>query len=981
MAKKIKIMNYFYIHSHKFIFYTSLTVILFLLVFFTLPVFANEVVLNTSFSVTIPEKQSGNPGEFITYVLDLQNRSALPAELRVEYLSPSNWSVIGDTFITIPANTSNFFFPVTVLIPPDATANHEELVQIRFKLKGETFTLPKVNIPVRVNPVSSVNFDTSPTLKGTYGSTVSYKVTVSNNGNTAESFSVQSRSENSWLFTIQPSIFKLSPGEKKDIIVEHKIPLYTEIPADHLYLTFSWGSQQKLVTLTTWVTDQNEELSQQYYIWQGQFSLSHSNLNNLSSTDPNAFFSISGQWEPQGWAQFYLSDPYYDDTRTWYGNVKYRDWVIKTGEFPLSWSGLVTPATSEGTVFLTHSNDQESISLYKWNNNFGVEADYNNYSTFRLLHSSLSDVTSNIMEWNYWQNISPGLKWAHALTYNLSNSDAFGYSLNLDGSKQKLLWNTNYQYLQGFMDFNRKKIITFNLLEPPTNESITAEVFVNYESKLFNEKDPQTGELHPNLSNDYRLETSWRWPSNFNLRFVRDYHYIYNSLNADSSSVFFESNWTSGSFANEGWFNFSADNDEDTHTLYSKIYLLTTYTLNNYEDLLLNPQIVTYHPTISTNDTSKLGIGYRHRWDNGLELTSMLFNYFNSIGHHGTDLGINWRFYQHQLVFKYSGIWLQGSHTTDILSLSYNQKFSTPVQKPIGTVEGIAFIDRNHNGLMDNSESTVTKVAFLLDGKTPFSSDESGCYKITGLEPGEHHINLNSLYDVIYLTTTPEITVNVKPYQTLKIDLPLIRSQNITGIIYFDQNSNQHHDDNEPCLAGIPVILTTKTGPEPLRVYSNRYGLFTFYQLPPEPIQISVDRNLLPEDLQLPLGFMPLEISGDQLENMPPIQIGLIPYVKPIEMITPPTPKLNLSVSKELIYNNETLKILITSINSLKGLTLELPSGEVVTLNPTATQTQWSYLWKVSASLKPGQYKIIARAKTATGEDCKADVNLIILKK
>ena len=155
-------------------------------------VYASEVVLNTALSVTVPETQSGNPGDFLTYVLILQNRSANPANLEVEYFSQNKWNIIGEPTLTVPAQTSNYYFPLTIMIPPNAPANIEELIQVRFKLAGQVFALPTVTIPVQVNPVAEVNFTVPPSLKGIYGSTVIYQIIVTNNGNSVEQFRGQS---------------------------------------------------------------------------------------------------------------------------------------------------------------------------------------------------------------------------------------------------------------------------------------------------------------------------------------------------------------------------------------------------------------------------------------------------------------------------------------------------------------------------------------------------------------------------------------------------------------------------------------------------------------------------------------------------------------------------------------------------------------------------------------------------------------------
>lgn len=112
-----------HLHFHYFQIIISLIIFNLLLMINELPVYAGETVLNTPLSVTIPDQQNGNPGDFLTYVLSFQNRGDSPVDLQVEYLTGPDWNIIGDTMVTIPANAKNFYFPVTVIIPTNASAN------------------------------------------------------------------------------------------------------------------------------------------------------------------------------------------------------------------------------------------------------------------------------------------------------------------------------------------------------------------------------------------------------------------------------------------------------------------------------------------------------------------------------------------------------------------------------------------------------------------------------------------------------------------------------------------------------------------------------------------------------------------------------------------------------------------------------------------------------------------------------------------
>ena len=80
--------------------FISLTIFILLLMLNGLSAFAGETVLNTALSVTIPDQQNGNPGDFLTYVLSFQNRANSPLDLQIEYLPGPDWNIIGDTMVS-----------------------------------------------------------------------------------------------------------------------------------------------------------------------------------------------------------------------------------------------------------------------------------------------------------------------------------------------------------------------------------------------------------------------------------------------------------------------------------------------------------------------------------------------------------------------------------------------------------------------------------------------------------------------------------------------------------------------------------------------------------------------------------------------------------------------------------------------------------------------------------------------------------------
>lgn len=968
---------------HYFQIFISLIIFNLLLVISGLPVYAGETVLNTALSVTIPDQQNGNPGDFLTYVLSFQNRGNSPVDLQIEYLTDPDWDIIGDTMVTIPANAKNLYFPVTVIIPTNASANIVKKIQIRFKIYGEAFNLPMVSIPVFVNPVSTINFTVPPPQNGLNGTAVNYNVVVTNNGNTSEYFSVKGMSENEWPLEIEPSNFQLNPDQSQTVTVKHQIPGYSETDYDQVKLQFSWGNEQKVIFLTTNITDKFAKMADSYYIWQGQISASHPDISNPSISDPNLSFSLNGQWKPDSTAQLYMSDLLSDLNRRYYTHFKTKDWDVKAGDFSLPWEGLIAPKSSLGNLRATHKVGQRSYSIFAWDNPedesskhpFGLEAFLNDNSRISLLNDFINNSHQTVLEWDYQTNLKPGLKWSNSLAYNASDSNGYALGIGVDRYYGDWYFSSQAQTFKEISDYIDKKRLQLTLYQPLSNDKMTIYNQFIYEARTIEDVEPdQTTKLTD--YDDYYFETMFNWPFGLNLRFSFQHQLANGSFSKENTSIFMEDSFQKGRYQHEWWLSHSVDNlalDNDSN--YTKLNWETEYALSKNEDLLFNPQIVSN--SASTENESKLGFGFQQRlYHNSLEWKSLIYRFFTSEPKYSLECSLDWRIYQYQLALEYVGVW-NSDYTTDSFNLTLRKKFSIPIQKPLGTIEGIAFLDRNQNGKFDSDETPLRKMILVLDGSTTVETGQDGRFTIYGLTPGQHQISLDPLYEVIYMPKTPVTTVTVNQYQTIQLEMPFIRSQNITGTIYFDRNMNGEQDPNENGLSGIPIRLINKEQKTESQTYTNQDGQFIFYQLAPGLYQFSFDENLLPDNLQAPGDLGTITVDSGNLEESSLIKIGLIPFERPIDIVKEET-RLLLTLSQEVIKPGAILELSIESGLTLKSLEITLPTGETIPLETTSKHT-WKYRWQIPSNLPFGQVKIKCRGIDPEGKTHQDEALLVII--
>jgi hypothetical protein len=931
-----------------------------------IPVFGAEMVLNSAVSVAVPDRQSGNPGEFLTFMLELSNRGSKPLTLQVEYLSEHRWSAVGDVTVNLPGHTSKAYFPVTVMIPQNAPAGFEEKLRVRFKVAGEAFPLPDVVLTARVNAVSAIHFNIPPSAKGSPGSTVTYPITVTNTGNTDEQFTVRYRSSNSWPVQVEPAEFALAAGESRTVRVQLQIPGLATLPSDQLELTFRWGREQKVVNLTTFIVDRLDSLSAQYYIWQGYFNLSQPNLYDLKVGETHAELALNGQWGPDQSVSLYAAD------QGWFTNFHLKTWDLKTGQFPLTWPGLVTPATGQANLWLSNTAGDRQLAISSWDSAtapgqtvWGVDASLNERSQLRFLHDPLPGEAQNLLEWHYQQNLTPGTFWTNALSADLRDPSRYAGAAGLAGQLERWQWNTHLKYLRNLNDALQQKSLWATLGTPPLTDGTGGYLQLQYESKQLDE-----GSSGVNDYDDLQLKATATLPAGLLLNLSRSLHWSNASLAGSNSTLGWGWSRQAGRFRHESSFSYSVDQDAvEGRSTYHSFDWYTRYALSASDGLILNPNF--------DSDFSRLGFGYQRRWPAGPELTTLLYSYWQSHPKYNWTVDLTWPIYQYWLAFKYSGLWESGSYSTDYASLSIYKRFSFPVQKPLGGIAGVAFVDRNRNGVRDAGEPAVGNLDLLLDGKTSVATDSEGRILLSGLSPGEHSLALDPRYNVIYLSARATGQFSVKPYQTAAWDLPLIRTRNITGLVYAAGNSGPQQGPARPGIAGVPVLLTDLATGATRRTYSDGDGYFVFYQLAPDPYQVTIEAAGLPEGWQLPPDFQPVPVAAADLTEQPELRIGLIPHEKPIEIITLPAGIISLAAAGELVNRGASLPITVSVAQPVKNAALLLPDGSRVRL--ASSRSRWKYTWKVPKSLPPGPYVIRCEIETRAGERLRAETEVIIL--
>lgn len=173
--------------------------------------------------------------------------------------------------------------------------------------------------------------------------------------------------------------------------------------------------------------------------------------------------------------------------------------------------------------------------------------------------------------------------------------------------------------------------------------------------------------------------------------------------------------------------------------------------------------------------------------------------------------------------------------------------------QPAGSLTGIAFDDKNANGIQDEGEEGLPGVTVTLDllndGSVNFTTvtGEDGGFAFTGIPDGKHSVAA-SLEG--YSPTTPNpvlFTVNAAnpgpdAPQVVTNLFGFAKSAVVSGVVFLDLNGNGIRDANEPGLKGITVgIDADNNGSIDFTTESNADGRYAIPGVPPGLGTISIN--------------------------------------------------------------------------------------------------------------------------------------------
>jgi uncharacterized membrane protein len=164
------------------------------------------------------DSATGNPGEIVTYTLTVTNCGNIPDTFDLSYAGNS-WSVaLSAASLTLEEGESGEV-SVWVTVEPGALAGEEDTVTVSATSQGDPLQVGVSILTTTANAVYGVEMNPEvESQSGNPGQVVTYTLTVTNQGNMADTFDL-SYMGNTWEVALSTESLNLGVGESKAVLV------------------------------------------------------------------------------------------------------------------------------------------------------------------------------------------------------------------------------------------------------------------------------------------------------------------------------------------------------------------------------------------------------------------------------------------------------------------------------------------------------------------------------------------------------------------------------------------------------------------------------------------------------------------------------------------------------------------------------------------------------------------------------------------
>ncbi|NLY88243.1 MAG: hypothetical protein GX085_01265 [Firmicutes bacterium] len=834
---------------------------------------------------SVPPNQEGEPGEFVTYLFQIENQSTAGKTLTASAVSGQDWPLLtSEEEIIIPPGGQRLF-AVSIWIPATARGGNEDFLTVSFT--GPEFA-SSYNLTTRVRVTTKFSFTCPERITGHPGERLKIPVTLINEGSITRRFSLEAVSEKRWRVNWEAAGLTLAPGEQRTTHLQVNIPATVAAGVvDSLYL---------LVTADA--AEGAEKSSKEYRISIVVRKAYHPPVerenriplySNFSLTlnppqDPAAFFTwattvgLSGEIHPLFHYNFYLAGESEEDIffpSALFLALTGDRWYMQAGRFSSGWPGLIASPSTAANLYL------QILGARPWSLWLGADKDFIGPSwlggiidqpgknlRWYLLVPFEKNRLRGVLETRYAPVAFRDWRWSyrHALGFDenrllnqgefslqrsaldwrfiaaLAGGENFHFAQEPGGDESA--YTGGYATRFGEVDLNMEYYLSPRLtLEPGLNFRVAT---VGHE--------PRTS---------YTLQNRFSLPGAYLLLRCRQDLY---GQREEGVEVGFSNEWqqpAGDDYQGAAILSWSRKNTTGTLRFYGRLrrwFYAASYLEAAYDQRWVESPVGLSAPLA-------LGLRWHH-------LLYSNWEGYGSIYFHDPITSAGYYLLQAATGYWFSpGTFLQLRATARWeeketvsakigLYLYYRDLFFLPA--PWGGIEGRVFLDRNRNGRFDPDEPGIPGVTVCLDGEGKAVTDERGYFLLPRLKKGEYLLSFPQEESLRYLAPAAK-QVSLRENRVLTVDLPALPPLDLKGLAFIDKNRNGLPDPDEPPAGRVQLLLYPVGGEEPLAtIEANPDGSFFLPGLFPGNYRLEAVAETLP-------GFTAAEPVILTVKDSPPL--------------------------------------------------------------------------------------------------------------
>ncbi|MGE5558669.1 MAG: SdrD B-like domain-containing protein [Bacillota bacterium] len=958
---------------------------LFVLVFFGIacgPVclaYAEQV--EPGVSITIPSLSPVSPGDVVGVVFLLANRFGAARKYRLELEQEKGWPVLGwEMEITVPAGTEKAVL-ITLVIPDYASPAEAEKITLKLSAqeRGVSYSAA-VSIPVAEK--TDFIIQAPERIQARPESRCSFNVQIKNTGNMQETFLI-SVGHTLWQAKAVPSEITLAGGEVGQVTVELAVPS-TALAEDAAYVEVAvkasrtQKSAARKVFLSYEGSGAQFEYEEPRHFLNGQLGLDYTGQTGEdASTCLKASFRLNGL----------LGDGVSLDV---FGQLN-TDWVKSTGYFIYStpgarfsfgrfvknWSGLTMPYRPSTSVDFVWKREEKTYGLMLGEPGEGGnpswfafsvydEESRFHYRYFDNTYSMSNGGLSRNRTFEIWRNTRFGF-WSfdNMCAFGINSDSRFNYGLGfqLKNVYDRGLFRTDFQFNNLLNRASR-----FIRFDVGGRHSFGADYLFSYEYSSRREWYPDLGPEAALFDYGFLLKTVlWRGLQIYWQQKTADIE-----MSSDLKSE--EQKWGAR---------------------YEKSLWGNNLTMGFVRSA--SPTDISKNGDIWSAAVYRMFAGGKFGWEHLWQEDGAIWNQANVIRLRRIGSG-NWIFdgmweaairdgdaeNSFNLTLSYNGYpstdWSisyssnVGDARVGVYKATFTKSFPVYFRIPTGFLTGACFHDANGNGVRDPGEQALEGILVSINGYK-CRSGENGIYRFAAMAPGMYYLEARDAYNGLYQLEDGVWRVKVNKNEVAVLDLPFIRTTNLTGTVYIDLNKNGKRDEGEKGVAGVTIQLFTGEGVLFGEAVSLSDGGYDFFGIYPGIYYLKILSRTTP-NLLSPFQEQ-YELSINQ-EGVMAMDLPCLERNRPVDMEDgqEKQPWIEVAVD-EVARPGGRISIKVTSPSlQIAGAKLIMPDDTEVAMRQK--NGVWRGEVKIPPEQKEGLFKMTLRVNAADGRVYNVSVTVIV---